>query len=265
MLKFRLTELYEHVDYFVLVEGTRTFAGNNKPSFFKENEDMFSEFNDKIIYVCDDSMPYSGYKKSTNKDSSFYHETWSREVHQRQSIDLGLQQLSDQLSDSDVIIISDCDEIPSESVINACKQCIENDNFPSILHFHQEWYFGDLTYVQKKNDTDWRLAKAVTYKDYVNTYNRDCEGIRGIRDYTQGTVFPQGGWHFSYFGGPEIISNKLQNFSHQEYNKPENLDPETIKSRMENMEPTEWFSPDGWKRIPVDKNLNLPKNYKMLL
>ena len=29
-----------------------------------------------------------------------------------------------------------------------------------------------------------------------------------------------GGWHFSYFGNPKDIINKLESFSHQEYNHP---------------------------------------------
>ena len=163
MLKFRMTELNDYVDYFVLVEGTRTFSGDEKPLFFKENEEMFSEFKDKIIYVCDDSMPYSGHEKSTEKDSPFYKETWEREKHQRNSIDLGIQQLEEKLSDSDVILVSDCDEIPSPAVIMACKQHVARDDFPALIHLHQEWYCGDLTYIWQGNPRDWRLAKAVLY------------------------------------------------------------------------------------------------------
>ena len=31
-------------------------------------------------------------------------------------------------------------------------------------------------------------------------------------------VIPRGGWHLSYFGSVEFISNKIKNFSHQEFN-----------------------------------------------
>jgi len=35
-----------------------------------------------------------------------------------------------------------------------------------------------------------------------------------------GFVIENGGWHFTYLGGEERIKQKIESFSHQEYNNP---------------------------------------------
>ena len=49
LLKIRLHELNDIVDYFVLVESTKTFQNKNKPCYYLENIDKFKSFNHKII------------------------------------------------------------------------------------------------------------------------------------------------------------------------------------------------------------------------
>ena len=39
ILKIRLFELYDIVDYFILVEGNLTFTGNKKPLYYNENKE----------------------------------------------------------------------------------------------------------------------------------------------------------------------------------------------------------------------------------
>jgi len=43
MLEYRLETLYNDVDYFVLVEATKTFTNNDKPLYFNENKERFSK------------------------------------------------------------------------------------------------------------------------------------------------------------------------------------------------------------------------------
>ena len=51
LLKIRLEELYDVVDYFILVEGTLTFTGNVKNMYFKDNINLFNKYLNKIIYI----------------------------------------------------------------------------------------------------------------------------------------------------------------------------------------------------------------------
>ena len=58
LLKYRLTILNEYVDYFVLVEATHTHVGKDKPLFYQENKELFTEFNHKIIHIVVEDLPH---------------------------------------------------------------------------------------------------------------------------------------------------------------------------------------------------------------
>ena len=49
LLEIRLETLNDVVDYFVIQESNKTFQGNDKPFYYKENKDMFKKFEHKII------------------------------------------------------------------------------------------------------------------------------------------------------------------------------------------------------------------------
>ena len=57
LLEIRLNILYNHVDFFIIVESNRTFTGKNKPLYYKENKDRFIKFHDKILYHVVDDLP----------------------------------------------------------------------------------------------------------------------------------------------------------------------------------------------------------------
>ena len=48
VLNFRLHELNDYVDKFVIYENCWTFSGKRKPLYFKENKERFSKFSNKI-------------------------------------------------------------------------------------------------------------------------------------------------------------------------------------------------------------------------
>jgi hypothetical protein len=73
-----------------------------------------------------------------------------------------------------------------------------------------------------------------------------------------------GGWHLSYFGDAQFIQNKLQNFSHQEYNKEEFTNLENINEKIKNK--SDLFSRQNtFEYIPIESNKNLPTRYKEFL
>ena len=51
LLKLRLIETYDIVDYFILVESSVTFSGIKKDFIFEQNKDMFKLYLDKIIHI----------------------------------------------------------------------------------------------------------------------------------------------------------------------------------------------------------------------
>ena len=105
MLEFRLNELNDVVDYFVLVECIKTHTNNDKELYFENNKNRFSKFLDKIIHIIvKDNIP------QTNS-------AWDREKYQRFCIDEGIKKLN--LNNEDIIIIADLDEIPdTKTVLN---------------------------------------------------------------------------------------------------------------------------------------------------
>ena len=94
LLDLRLNVLNDFIDYFVIVEGNKTWQNNFKKLRFDINK--LSKFKDKIIYIPVEDMPEG--------DNPYL-----RENHQRNCISRGLKNTLE----NDLIIISDLDEIPN--------------------------------------------------------------------------------------------------------------------------------------------------------
>ena len=97
LLDLRLNVLNDFIDYFVIVEGNKTWQNNFKKLRFDINK--LSKFKDKIIYIPVEDMPEG--------DNPYL-----RENHQRNCISRGLKEY---IMKNDLIIISDLDEIPNPS------------------------------------------------------------------------------------------------------------------------------------------------------
>ena len=110
MLNYRLSVLYPIVDHIIIVEATKTFSGKPKQLYFQENRDKFAPFLDKIIHVIDDELI-----DSSNFGNGV--DSWTNEAHQRNYINKGVEKLN--LNDDDLLMISDCDEIPDIDYIKS--------------------------------------------------------------------------------------------------------------------------------------------------
>uniref|UniRef100_A0A6C0I2Y0 Fringe-like glycosyltransferase domain-containing protein n=1 Tax=viral metagenome TaxID=1070528 RepID=A0A6C0I2Y0_9ZZZZ len=242
MLKYRLTILAPHVDHFVLVESTRTFAGEPKPLFYKENKDkeVFKEFASKIIHVVVDDF-------TVGPDCH-----WENEKYQRNCLHRGIEQLD--LQDSDYIMISDVDEIPDPKTLIALKQ---EEMHVQYANLKQDFYYYNLT--AKMNEI-WIRAKVITYEEYNN---QGCSPD-AIRLKTPPTMIEKGGWHLSYFGNTKMIQNKIRQFSHQEFNTEEITNADHLQQCIDNY--TDILKRDGVKliKIPIDSNFYLPPQHRMI-
>jgi beta-1,4-mannosyl-glycoprotein beta-1,4-N-acetylglucosaminyltransferase len=58
LLTYRLNILNDIVDKFVIVESTYTFSGKEKKLYFNENKHLFEKFNEKIIHIIVDNIPF---------------------------------------------------------------------------------------------------------------------------------------------------------------------------------------------------------------
>jgi len=118
LLKFRLAELYDKVDHFILIESTKTFTGQVKPLYYSLNKDEFEKWNDKIIHVVVTDMPINLPQYKIDELVALpeiRNINWVREHHQRRSVVKGLNRLN--LNFDDVIIMSDLDEITDMDIV----------------------------------------------------------------------------------------------------------------------------------------------------
>lgn len=201
MLDLRLHEMAGVVDRFVLVEATRTFSGKPKPLWFAENRDRFAGF--PIEHVVVDDMP-------TGRDA------WAREAHQRDAIVRGLGGLAP----DDVVILSDVDEITRGAVLPWLK-----DECPAVCGLEMDFCYYRVNWLVGK----WDQAKAMR-RSYL--HGRLPDGIRKGRYADGATAVPavaDAGWHYSYMGGTDAIRQKIDAYSHQEFNLPAYTDPAHVE------------------------------------
>lgn len=235
MLQLRLEELYDTVDYFILVEATKTHKGDDKNLFFKDNMNLFQKYIDKIVYVLVDDMPCTD-------------NPWDNEKYQRECINKGIQRLN--LNDNDLLIITDCDEIPNYKKI----QEIKNIKLDDIYILEMTLYMYNFTC---KSKNLWRFAKILPY--YIFKLNNfDCNKVRMASTYK---VVKDAGWHLTYFGDNNFIKNKLKSYAHQELNTSTNLSDDRINFLRDNCK----YFVSGENLYRVSDYNNLPKNYKLLL
>lgn len=202
MLEYRLLELSSEVDYFLLVEATRSHSGNIKPLYFAENKARFAPYLDRIVHVVVDDMP----------DGSSY----QREYFQRNAIMRGLLAL--QVKDDDIVLISDVDEIFDPEALRMLQ------SLPVIQCFRQDMYCYNWHHKVYQN---WRYPKAVTVRQLASTHPQHVRTSENL------TVIQKGGWHLScFFDDIEMLKSKMQNYGHQGQNKPEFYNDDELLTKM---------------------------------
>ncbi len=212
LLDVRLNVLSKVVDKFVIVEANKTFSGMSKPFNFENNKKMFENFLDDIIYIKVEDMPKSD-------------DYWEREYFQRNQIVKGLVNLND----DDIIIISDCDEIPDPSMITS------NIDDNKIYMFQQKlfyYYFNLQSFNFQQIPTYTHGTAFLKYK-YLRTITPQV--VRNIvaKEYHKCYAL-DGGWHFSFINSIDNIKNKIESFSHKEYSNP--LVINNLENKVRNLE-----------------------------
>lgn len=213
ILEFRLRYLYDHVDRFVIVEGDRTFSGNKKPLNFFNNKDRYQWAMDKIIYhpieIDVTGLDFSYKPKEYDRSAP----QWQVEFQQRNAI----IDVCKDFADDDIIMLSDCDEIPNCQTVGFRKT--NNIHHPFVCNQRLVVFY--LNYI--RDDIGWNGTIMSTMRQAREITTQ------GLRDMRIGlSPMPHGGYHFSYFGGAEQIKKKVQSYSHQEINRKEYLDVNRI-------------------------------------
>jgi len=212
LLAMRMRILDPYVDFFVISEATTTHSGLAKPMYFQQHRELFSEFEEKIIYEPIVKL--------------FDGDNFGRDRFQREEL-FGV--LSRHCLDEDILILGDLDEIPNPKIL---EQATKVASANSVAHLAQDVYFfylnyketkgkivsysGDFPGVRKKK---WLGTKVVSY-GYAREFG--FTDMRHPMHKSRGVRVDPGGWHFSYMGSlpgvlvEERVRAKMLASPHQE-------------------------------------------------
>lgn len=219
IVELRIQELWDTVDYFVIAEANTTHQGNPKTFIFEENWERFKKYESKIRHIAIEDMPV-------------HPDTWVKEKFQRKCLSRGLPDIAP----DDIIIVSDCDEIPRPSAIQAIKED-ENDYDRYILAIPLNYYrfnYMMITPVCKQNNIIVTRGRAFTdpQQEREFTFHRGSLPMHHAEDGF--CVIEHGGWHFTYFGQTDHAKNKIKNFAHAETNVPSIVDRLDVNYMIKN-------------------------------
>lgn len=216
LLELRLRELYDHVDYFVLVEGNKTFQNQEKPFYYDSVKYRYTQWSDKIIRVKLMDMPADT-------------DTWGRERHQRDGILQGLPLYTDS---NDIVMIGDVDEIPRVETIQKLRASTQ-----SIWGFRMPLFNFKFNYMMCTQDY-YSVWSGAIRRSLLNS-PEDFRRMRHILnqcpynfsdDNVQ--IVEHAGWHFTYLGTEDFAKSKIQSFAHDETNRPEILNQLDIEDSI---------------------------------
>ncbi len=205
LLDLRLNVLNDYVDYFVIVEGNKTWQNNPKNLKFELSN--FNKFKDKIIYIPVEDLP--------DGDNPY-----ERENYQRNAISRGLINAND----DDKVIISDLDEIPNPSKIKLFKKDMRYAVFKQ-MHFYYKinlqsqvkpfWYGSRICLKKFLKSPQWLRDLKFKKRPFWRLDKRRLNNI--IED---------GGWHFCNLKDPEELLHKYKNLC-------ETNDPYVFKEKID--------------------------------
>ena len=193
ILELRFLELYDTVDYFVIVEANRTHNGTPKEFVFEKEKPRFIQWLDKVIYVKVEDMPEYDPK-----------DVFKLEYFQRNAIWRGIKDVA---KPGDKILVSDCDEIPNVDKLK------ENINSTIRMTFKVDMFYY---YVNNRCLGSW----CGTVMDNFENVKPRIQSMRWFaikRRYWKWSpeVIRNGGWHYAYMTGGDVdrIREKISLFA----------------------------------------------------
>ena len=251
LLDIRLNSLDKFVKKFVITEATYTHNGKKKKLNFDINK--FQKFKDKITYIIVENQPQNVLKiddtdTKEKEGEKLILNGMARDYFQRENLSRGLNNVSDE----DLILISDLDEIP-----NLENLSFENVN-NKIIIFEQKILYYKLNLLYDK--FLWHGTRAIKKKNFLSPqWLRNIKGKKypkwrldtlfSKKKYSNVAFIKNGGWHFTCLKTPEQLEKKLLNYAHHYEFQESGLKLEDIKKFVSE------------KRIVYDYNID-QKKYK---
>jgi len=213
LLRLRMDILKEKVDDFLIFEAMNEhLSGDPRESFLD---------NDKIVKLKNEfpGKNITHIKLELKEDTA-----WGRENEHRIRIYDHLEDLGPELED--IILISDCDEIPNPEKLKAASR-------HDFCFFDQMYFIHFLDLYSSKNVTgtaaiQWHKLKLIQQK-----YNGvACQLLRNNKDF--GPEIEDGGWHYSYVGGADQVTTKAQTIAEGDTKYKRELFVKQIEEALKN-------------------------------
>lgn len=238
-LEIRLHELDAEVDYFVVLESATTFQQTMKPLYLTENWQRFAKFHHKIIHQVVDFS-----KAKLPKD-----DTWEQERFTRNALfNQALLSLSDaqKPEQGDVLLVSDIDEIPRLSTIQALRNCA----FPPRVTLRSHFYYYSFQWLHR--GPQWHHPQATYFNGPKKTIKPE-----DLRQGEPDAEIYNAGWHCSSaYATMEDLKKKITSFSHKGYNQPYFLDSQRLLRHVRHGE--DLFERESEIFDRVDDNPDIP-------
>ena len=216
LLDIRLNMLNPYVKKFIITEASYTHSGAKKKLNFDINK--FKKFKDKIEYIIVDESPknllqFNDQDSKGKRSEKLILNAYARDNYQRERLNDGLKDVSN----DDLIIVGDLDEIPNLFGIN-----LKNIN-NKIIIFQQKLYCYKLNLLYE--NFIWHGSKACKKKYFTSPqwlrnikhkkYSRWRLDLFFSKNKFNDIYYVEnGGWHFTYLKTPEELEKKLLNFAH---------------------------------------------------
>ncbi|KAL7134665.1 hypothetical protein ABFS83_11G042200 [Erythranthe nasuta] len=171
LLEIRWRELHRHVHKFVILESNTTFTGIPKPLHFAASRERFAFAEGKIVHSV-----FPGRVATYGSDR----DPFELEAEQRVAMNHLLRRAG--ISNGDLLIMSDTDEIPSPHTVKLLRWC---DGVPPVLHLELKNYLYSFEF--PVDYSSWR-ATAHIYNDWTQyRHSRQTD-----------VILSDAGWHCSF-------------------------------------------------------------------
>jgi beta-1,4-mannosyl-glycoprotein beta-1,4-N-acetylglucosaminyltransferase len=195
MLELRMNELDSVVDQFVIVEAEETIgSGVKRRAVLPDNWDVVKPFEHKVRYTLLPRLE----PVFTGEASG-----WLREAFQRNELLTSALRVS--TSAEDVLIASDCDEIPRANVVTSTLPKLTT----GMHRLDLDLFYYNVNRLVGNWPWGTTIGTIAQYQVVGGSQNARAAGYHDDK-----RVIGDAGWHFSYFGGLAKIKDKVEHFSH---------------------------------------------------
>ncbi|CAJ2634719.1 beta-mannosyl-glycoprotein 4-beta-n-acetylglucosaminyltransferase-like protein [Trifolium pratense] len=171
LLEIRWHELYPYVSKFVILESNTTFTGIPKPLFFAVSKERFAFAEEKVVHAL---FPGRVAVQGSNEDP------FVLESRQRGAMNTLIRRAG--ISDGDILLMSDTDEIPSPHTLKLLQWC---DGIPPIMHLELRNYMYSFEF--PVDYSSWRATAHVFGTRTLYRHSRQTD-----------VIFSDAGWHCSF-------------------------------------------------------------------